>query len=233
MRLENATLAVIIGITIVCLGFTIYILLKQRMSPVKKLFYFDISRYFIHIFILVPLLAPVLKIVSKQIFNPENLSLSPPGLATVQQWLIWWLGYPLLEFTQIDGILVADIYTVVLRRGPAPYLIVFSGLFFILALDCLWAYKSVKAARIIRTVHYGIWLFLFLLWTAVAVFISPDIPFAQDYRNKWLFMQYWGFQPWVVAIVMFGLFFSVWLPTIVVGYLIYKQYLHAKSTSPS
>jgi len=231
LRLEEAALALTVAITFVCLGLTIYILLKARVPSVRRLFYFDLSRYIIHMFISVPLLEPFLKHTSQSIFDPKNLTLPPPGVATVQQWLIWWLGYPIVEFTQIDGIMLADVYTVVLRRGAAPYVIVFAGLLLILVLDYLWAYRNMKGARIIRTINYGIWLFLFSVWTAVALFVSSNIPFAQDYRNKWLFMQYWHFTPWVVAIVIFGLFFSVWLPTIVVGYLVYKGYTQPRVPS--
>jgi len=217
-------LDLIVFLNLVCLGLTFYLIRKPDLTFVRKLFFFDASRFLMHIFIVFPIVHPACKRVQPLIWNPENLNLPPPGVATVQQWLIWWLGYPLVEFTQIDGVLLADIYTVFIKPGQAaPYLLVVAGLLLVLTLDYLWAYKGSAQAQTLRKLIYGIWLLLFSLWTLIALTVTAEIPGAMDYRNKWLFMQYWGFEPWVVATVLYGLFFSVWLPTIVAGYFITKS----------
>lgn len=218
----EAALALIIGITCVCLALTIYIL-KLKITYARKLFYFDLSRFAIHVFIVMPLIWPVLQYVSRFIFNPESATLPPPGVATVEQWLIWWLGMPLQEYTKTEGDLLA-LLPFVLRGQNPPNIAVYIALCIVLALDYLWAYRNTKSARTIRTINYGIMLLGLTLWHLMALTISPNIPGARDLLNRWLFMRYWHFAPWVVALIVSVTFFNFWLPMIVIGYLIYKSY---------
>ena len=65
-------LALVVIIVLVCLGLTIYVLLKPRTSSAWRLFYFDLSRYMIHIFICMPVIGPVSRYAASLIFNPQN-----------------------------------------------------------------------------------------------------------------------------------------------------------------
>jgi len=227
LSLERAALAVTIGITFVCLGLTVYIL-KRRMPPIRRLFYFDLARYTIRILIVGPLVMPALRSVEPLIFNRRNLNLPPPGIATLSDWLVWLLGMPLTEFTQVDASLAADIFAVLRRSSAGIYPFMLVGMVFILVLDFYWAYRGSRTAAKIRTIHYAIMLLLFILWTFIAITISPNVPGAQDLYHRWLFIQYWYSTPWIVALVVAEIFFSFWLPMAVIGCLIYKQYLHAR-----
>lgn len=225
--MATATFGLVVEIilTFFSLFLVYFIVRRSKATNAKKLFYFDIIRYAIRIFIVTLLVMPVLRNISPLIINKQNISLPPPGLATVEQWVTWWLGMPLTEFNQVDGVALFDLSAVVRGQsiGAGIYLM-YGGMLVILALDFLMAYKNSKYARTIRAVWYGITLFGFIVWTLFAAFMNLSTPGAQDYRNRWLFMQYWQFTPWVVVLIIFETFFSFWLPIIVIGYLIYKDW---------
>jgi len=200
----------IIGLHFLCIGLTVYILKNPKLNAAKKLFFFDFFRYSIHLAISNLWLMPMLNKIAPKIFKDEPT-------ANLTEWLIWWFGYPLAEFTQIDGVMPQDI---VMYTGVKIPHFISLGLVTELGIDYLWAFKNLKLAKTVRTGWYGIWLFMFTAWFLVALARGGDVPLAQDYRNKLMFMEYWNWEPWVVAVVLYGLFFSVWLPTIVTGMLI-------------
>jgi len=220
----STTIALVsaIVLTVFSLFYIYFILRRLKASYAKKLFYFDLVRYAIRIFIVGPIIMSALGNISPLIFNAQNLKLSPPGLATMEQWFVWWLGAPLSEFTQLDASIGADVYAVVKGSSSNILLPIIVGMILALALDFLWAYKNNRYTKIIRTALFGFTLVAFIVWTLIAIFISSNIPGAGDLKNRWLFMQYWKFTPWVVGLLVFETFFSFWLPLIVIGYLIYK-----------
>jgi len=211
-------------LTIISLFFIYFLLRRVKTTHAKKLFYFDLFRLILRFSVVQFLLIPILISGSlpDRIFNPQNASLPPPGIASVQDWLMWWFGYPLLEFSQSEAAVWADLSLILIHKSAA-FLIPITLLTLTL-LDYLWSYHNLKFAKYIRTINYSIWLVAMIVWTFYALAINPDFLGAQDYRNKWLFMQYWGFSPWVVVVVVFGLIFSLWTTTIVIGYLIYKAW---------
>jgi hypothetical protein len=135
------------------------------------------------------------------------------------------LAMSLTEFTVVGGgALFAHIFAV--AKGSSVDLLppLFIGILFVLTLDYLWLYKDNQNARIIRTIQYGITLFLFILWTIIAFTITPYTTGALDYFIYLIFMWYWQFNPLFVLFTIFIVIFSFWLPLAVTGYLIYKQY---------
>lgn len=211
-------------LTAFSLFFIYFVLRRLKVTYAKKLFYFDLVRFLIRILIVGPIIMSALGGISPLIFNAQNLKLPPPGLATIEQWFVWWLGAPLSEFTQVDSSIGADIFAVAKGSSSNLLLPLLAGFIFVSVLDFLWAYKNNKYSKIIRTVFFGFALVSFIIWTLVAFTITPNIPGAGDLKNRWLFMKYWQFTPWVVALLVFETFFSFWLPLIVIGYLIYKSW---------
>jgi len=200
------------------------VFLSRSQSPKRRLLYFDLARYALRILLIGPLVMPTLGRVQELVLNPRNLGLTPPGLATLSQWLVWLLGVPLSEFAQVDGSLPADIYAVARGSSSGIYGALLAGMLFVLVLDFLWAYRNNLAAGKVRTGYYVLALASFIIWTLIACTVNLNIPGAGDLYHRWMFMQYWHSYPWMIILIVWEIVFSFWLPLAAIGYLIYSQH---------